>query len=186
MNPRVAAAATPLSHPLKLDRFNRSSFEPATKGTPPATRRRPRLLLTLIEILRRFDLVDLIRPFTRCLRCNALSQPIDKNTVIDRLEPLTKIYYHDFRRCTGCRQLYLARLAFWETPGAHPGNPRPLSRTRWLCRKPLFPYHVEPFGFAQDRLRRESLTVCLRSDEQFEIPHSVRNDMADLLEKALK
>jgi uncharacterized protein with PIN domain len=67
-----------------------------------------------IEILRRFDLVDLIRPFTRCLRCNALLQPIDKNTVIDRLEPLTKIYYHDFRRCTGCGQLY------W--PGSHFGK----------------------------------------------------------------
>src|ERR1700730_8668622 len=49
--------------------------------------------------------------------------------------------------------------------------------------KASFPCHVEPFGFAQDRLRRESLTVCLRSDEQFEIPHSVPNDMADLLEK---
>jgi len=67
-----------------------------------------------IEILRRFDLVDLIRPFTRCLRRNALLQPIDKNTVIDRLEPLTKIYYHDFRRCTGCGQLY------W--PGSHFGK----------------------------------------------------------------
>jgi hypothetical protein len=49
MNPRAAAAAaTPLSHPLKLDRFNRSSFEPATEGMPPATRRRRRLLLALI------------------------------------------------------------------------------------------------------------------------------------------
>ena len=67
-----------------------------------------------IEILRRFDLVDLVRPFTRCLRCNALLQSIDKNTVIDRLEPLTKIYYHDFRRCTGCGQLY------W--PGSHFGK----------------------------------------------------------------
>lgn len=63
------------------------------------------------EVLRRFDLFDLIRPFTRCLRCNALLQPIDKNAVIDRLEPLTKIHYHDFRRCTGCEQLY------W--PGSH-------------------------------------------------------------------
>ena len=67
-----------------------------------------------IEILRRFDLFDLIRPFTRCLRCNALLQPIDKNAVIGRLEPLTKIYYHDFRRCTGCGQLY------W--PGSHFGK----------------------------------------------------------------
>lgn len=66
------------------------------------------------EVLRRFDLFDLIRPFTRCLRCNASLQPIDKNTVIDRLEPLTKIYYHDFRRCTGCEQLY------W--PGSHFGK----------------------------------------------------------------
>ena len=67
-----------------------------------------------IEVFRRFDLFDLVQPFTRCLRCNAVLQKIDKNAVIDKLEPLTKLYYHDFRRCTGCGQVY------W--PGSHFGK----------------------------------------------------------------
>jgi uncharacterized protein with PIN domain len=67
-----------------------------------------------IEVFRRFDLFDLVQPFTRCLRCNAILQKIEKNAVIDKLEPLTKRYYHDFRRCIGCGQIY------W--PGSHFGK----------------------------------------------------------------
>jgi uncharacterized protein with PIN domain len=59
-----------------------------------------------VEVIRRFDLLGSIAPFTRCLRCNALLQKVSKSEVIDRLEPLTKIYYEQFRRCTGCGQIY--------------------------------------------------------------------------------
>ncbi|HEY4638316.1 MAG TPA: Mut7-C RNAse domain-containing protein [Candidatus Udaeobacter sp.] len=59
-----------------------------------------------IEVLRRFDLSDLIAPFTRCLRCNAPLQEAAKADLIDELEPLTKIYYHQFRRCPDCKQIY--------------------------------------------------------------------------------
>jgi len=59
-----------------------------------------------IEIIRRFDLFDLIAPFTRCLRCNAVLQPVTKTDIMEKLEPLTKIYYDQFRRCTGCGQIY--------------------------------------------------------------------------------
>jgi uncharacterized protein len=61
-----------------------------------------------IEVVQRFDLFRSMHPFSRCLRCNALLQNVEKNAVIDRLEPLTKIYYHDFRRCAGCNQVYWA------------------------------------------------------------------------------
>jgi hypothetical protein len=64
-----------------------------------------------IEVLRRFDLFDSIAPFTRCLRCNEKLSEIAKADVINELEPLTKIYYQQFRRCTGCGQIY------W--PGSH-------------------------------------------------------------------
>jgi len=53
-------------------------------------------------------------PFTRCLRCNASLQEITKADIIEELEPLTKIYYEQFRRCTGCGNL-LAWIAFPET-----------------------------------------------------------------------
>ena len=47
-----------------------------------------------------------ITPFARCLRCNAALQPAAKEAVIERLEPLTKIYYEEFRRCPDCEQVY--------------------------------------------------------------------------------
>ena len=59
-----------------------------------------------IEVVRRFDLSELIAPFTRCLRCNAPLEEATKANVIDKLEPLTKIYYDQFRRCTDCKQIY--------------------------------------------------------------------------------
>src|SRR5438067_6074164 len=59
-----------------------------------------------IEVLRRFDLGSRLTPFSRCLRCNALLEPAKKAEVLDQLEPLTKIYYEQFRRCPGCGQVY--------------------------------------------------------------------------------
>ena len=64
-----------------------------------------------VEVVRRFNVSELISPFTRCLRCNALLQKAEKTEIIDKLEPLTKIYYEEFRRCPGCKQIY------W--PGSH-------------------------------------------------------------------
>ena len=64
-----------------------------------------------IEVIRRFHLLKSIAPFTRCLRCNAPLEKVAKDDVIEKLEPLTKIYYEQFRRCTGCGQIY------W--PGSH-------------------------------------------------------------------
>jgi len=65
-----------------------------------------------IEVIRRFDLFRSITPFTRCLRCNAPLQKVRKADVINKLEPLTKIYYKDFRRCAGCSQIYWAGSHF--------------------------------------------------------------------------
>lgn len=59
-----------------------------------------------IEVIRRFDLSTLVAPLTRCLRCNALLEETAKADVIDKLEPLTKMYYDQFRRCPRCNQIY--------------------------------------------------------------------------------
>ena len=64
-----------------------------------------------IEVIRRFDLLRSIAPFTRCLRCNAPLEKVGKAEIIEKLKPLTKIYYEAFRRCSGCGQIY------W--PGSH-------------------------------------------------------------------
>jgi uncharacterized protein len=65
-----------------------------------------------IEVIRRFDIFRSIAPFTRCLRCNAPLQKVLKTDVIEKLEPLTKNYYEEFRRCTGCGQIYWAGSHF--------------------------------------------------------------------------
>jgi uncharacterized protein with PIN domain len=58
------------------------------------------------EVITRFQLRDVIAPFTRCIRCNGVVAPIEKTAVDAQLEPLTRLYYHDFRRCPDCGQVY--------------------------------------------------------------------------------
>ena len=65
-----------------------------------------------VEMVRRFELSAAINPFIRCLRCNALLEGISKNEVLSKLEPLTRIYYEQFRRCIGCGQVYWAGSHF--------------------------------------------------------------------------
>ena len=57
-------------------------------------------------IVQRYVLAPHIRPFQRCMRCNGLLQPVDKADVLDRLEPLTRLYFNEFRQCPACRQVY--------------------------------------------------------------------------------
>jgi uncharacterized protein with PIN domain len=59
-----------------------------------------------IETVRRFHLKELIAPFTRCIHCNGILAKADKRDVLDELEPLTRIYYDQFRRCLSCRKVY--------------------------------------------------------------------------------
>jgi len=65
-----------------------------------------------VEVIRRFDLGSLFAPFTRCLRCNGPLQAVSKTQILERLEPLTKIYYEQFRRCAQCGQIYWAGSHF--------------------------------------------------------------------------
>lgn len=60
----------------------------------------------LMEVIQRFDLTDKIQPFHRCLRCNHPLESVDKEAILERLEPLTKLYFDEFRVCPACRQIY--------------------------------------------------------------------------------
>ena len=64
----------------------------------------PRQQLT--EILSRYKLANHIHPWHRCLRCNGLLRPVPKEAILDRLEPKTKKYYHEFHICQDCEQIY--------------------------------------------------------------------------------
>lgn len=58
------------------------------------------------EVLLRYDLTTQMSPFKRCLRCNTQLKPVSKDSVLDRLEPLTKQYYDEFHQCPACGQVY--------------------------------------------------------------------------------
>lgn len=60
----------------------------------------------LTETVKRFDLARRAIPFHRCLRCNHVLEPVRKEDVIDRLEPLTKQYFDKFHICPACGQIY--------------------------------------------------------------------------------
>lgn len=68
----------------------------------------------LREIISLYDLRDRIKPFSRCLCCNEILQPVAKKDILARLEPLTRKYFDDFHKCPACARLY------W--PGSHREN----------------------------------------------------------------
>jgi uncharacterized protein with PIN domain len=58
------------------------------------------------EVIERFDLAPVAAPHSRCLACNAPLEYVAKADVLGQLEPLTRRYYHEFRRCTRCARIY--------------------------------------------------------------------------------
>lgn len=63
------------------------------------------------EIVNLYDLTGQCKPFSRCMACNGLLEPVAKEKVLARLEPLTKKYYNEFTQCSHCARIY------W--PGSH-------------------------------------------------------------------
>ncbi len=60
----------------------------------------------VVEVMRRFDLARLVRPFTRCLRCNTTLEAAARADVLERLPPRTAARHDDFRECPTCRRVY--------------------------------------------------------------------------------
>jgi uncharacterized protein with PIN domain len=60
----------------------------------------------LTEVIGRFDLTQRLAPFHRCLLCNHPLEAVHKESVLDRLEPLTKLYFDEFQICPNCQQIY--------------------------------------------------------------------------------
>jgi uncharacterized protein len=81
---------------LLMHRIVRDGFCPRSQDPDEQT----------IGVLRRFELFPFLAPFTRCLSCNGLLEEAAKEEIIERLEPLTRIYYQQFRRCNNCDKIY--------------------------------------------------------------------------------
>ena len=60
----------------------------------------------LREVLQRFDLSSAIAPFSRCVHCNSLLRPTQKDLISDRLPPKTEQYYEEFHVCPSCERVY--------------------------------------------------------------------------------
>lgn len=63
------------------------------------------------EVVRRFHLSGGLTPFSRCMTCNGVLEPVSKEVIAHRLPPETRAHVDDFMMCTACEKLY------WE--GAH-------------------------------------------------------------------
>jgi uncharacterized protein with PIN domain len=60
----------------------------------------------LLEIISRFDLSTSLKPLTRCLRCNGLTQPVSKATITHQLSPQTRSHHDEFWQCQRCQKIY--------------------------------------------------------------------------------
>ena len=60
----------------------------------------------LVEIVGRFDLNRVARPFSRCMRCNALLEPVGESDVAAEVPEESRAHYHGFVRCPDCRRVY--------------------------------------------------------------------------------
>jgi len=65
----------------------------------------------LTEVLEHFDLYLATNPFSRCVKCNGNLERVEKEEIIQQLEPLTQKYFNKFFRCANCQSI------FWE--GSH-------------------------------------------------------------------
>ena len=74
------------------------------------------------EVVRRFDLRDRISPFTRCLSCNGLLEPLGREEALPLVPPRVREWCTEFLRCRSCSRI------FW--PGTH--YPKLLSRIQQI------------------------------------------------------
>ena len=58
------------------------------------------------EVIKRFGLQSLIKPFNRCLECNGVIESVEKESILERLEPKTILYFDDFFTCSECGKIY--------------------------------------------------------------------------------
>ncbi|MEJ2545732.1 MAG: Mut7-C RNAse domain-containing protein [Calditrichaceae bacterium] len=58
------------------------------------------------EIIRKFDLFTKIKPFSICMVCNDIIEPIEKKLVIHSIPAKVKKHFEEFYQCNGCKKVY--------------------------------------------------------------------------------
>ncbi len=72
----------------------------------------------IAEVMRRFNLARSIRPFTRCMACNGVLEPVSKEQAQDLVPERSLELYDEFHRCQQCGRVYwkgshYARMRRW-------------------------------------------------------------------------
>lgn len=60
----------------------------------------------LLEIIKRFDLFNCFKPFTRCMTCNSEIKAVNKDDIKEHLMPRTLNDYNEFWQCSSCKKIY--------------------------------------------------------------------------------
>jgi uncharacterized protein with PIN domain len=60
----------------------------------------------LVEVMRRYDLLSSIEIAKRCTHCNSILHKVEKDLILDRLEPETSSHFNSFLQCGGCERIY--------------------------------------------------------------------------------
>jgi uncharacterized protein len=76
----------------------------------------------LLAVVLRFDLYSQFTPFTHCIACNGLLFSVNKEDILNLLEPKTKLFFEEFKQCNNCGKI------FWK--GSHLDHMKEV--IRWL------------------------------------------------------
>ena len=80
---------------LKRKEVRRGYF---VRATAPRTQ--------VVEVVKRFGLLDAIAPFSRCFVCNTPLEAVDKAAIAEQLPARTAELHTVFRRCPTCGRVY--------------------------------------------------------------------------------
>ena len=60
----------------------------------------------LQQVLQNFNLKEHIHPFTRCIACNGMLQPVSKDDILLQLPQNIRLYFNEFWQCNNCNHIY--------------------------------------------------------------------------------
>ena len=60
----------------------------------------------LKQVVTHFKLTNNFDPFSRCIRCNGLLEPVSKETISNELQENTRQYFDAFWQCNNCKHIY--------------------------------------------------------------------------------
>lgn len=62
--------------------------------------------LQLKQVVNQFPLKEQFHPFTRCIVCNEMLEPVKKENILPSLEKNTAQYFNEFWQCNHCKRIY--------------------------------------------------------------------------------